>query len=107
MYARDRFRLTGRIAEHKLTSDNGNEVTRAFCPACGSPIFGANSGMRDHVTITLGTLDDSSTFAPQVTVFTRNRKPWDVMDDRIPSFPAQPGWQPGDPVWPRRLGGAA
>ncbi len=98
MFARDRFRLTGHIAEHKLISDQGNEVTRVFCPACGSPIFGTNSGMAGHVTITLGTLDDSSAFAPQVVVFTRNRKPWDVMDDNLPSFEAQPGWQPGDPV---------
>ena len=43
MFAADRFRLTGQVAEYKLMSDNGNEVTRVFCPACGSPIFGRNS----------------------------------------------------------------
>ena len=97
MFPVDRFRLTGVVAEHKLTSDNGNEVTRAFCPACGSPIFGRNTAMDGYLTITLGTLEDSAAFEPGVVVFARNRKPWDAMDPSVPTFDAQPGWKPGAP----------
>ena len=96
MFSVDRFRLTGRVAEHKYQSENGNEVTRAFCPACGSPLFGRNSGMDGFVTVTLGTLDDAAEFAPQVAIFARNRRPWDVMDEDLPTYDAQPGWKPGD-----------
>ena len=98
MFPVDRFRLTGQTAEYELVSDKGTKVTRVFCPACGSPVFGCNTGMVGYVTITLGTLDDASGFAPQVVIFDRNRKPWDTMDESLPTFAAQPDWQPGDDV---------
>ena len=96
MFAADKFSQTGPVGEYKYQSDNGNEVTRVFCPTCGSPIFGRNTGMAGFVTITLGSLDDSTAFKPEVTVFVRNRRPWDVMDEALMSFDAQPAWKPGD-----------
>jgi hypothetical protein len=98
MFSIDKFQLTGRVAEFNITSENGNEVTRAFCPTCGCPVYGKNSGMEGHVSIHLGTIDDSSSFDPQVVIFARNLKPWDCMDKNIPSFDAQPNWKPGDDV---------
>jgi hypothetical protein len=98
MFAEDRFSCTGQLAEFKLVSGSGSDVTRVFCPLCGSPIYGKNTGMPGYLTVTLGTLDDSSSFAPQVTVFGRNRKPWDVMDSALPTFEAQPGWKPADGI---------
>ena len=98
MLSADGFRLTGRVAEFKRKSENGNEVTRVFCPTCGSPILGRNSGAEGYVTLTLGTLDHSDEFEPQVVVFARNRKAWDVMDESLPSYEAQPNWTPGDGV---------
>ncbi|MBL4748368.1 MAG: GFA family protein [Magnetovibrio sp.] len=77
---------------------NGNEVTRVFCPTCGSPIYGTNSGMKGHVSIHLGTIDESATFEPQVVIFARNLKPWDDMDKGLLTFNAQPNWAPGDDV---------
>ena len=98
MFPADKMRLMGQVTEFKVKSDNGNEVTRVFCPACGSPILGRNSGMEGYLTIALGTVDDSSGFEPQVVVFARNRKPWDIMDESLPTFEAQPNWKPGDAV---------
>ncbi|MBL4748690.1 MAG: GFA family protein [Magnetovibrio sp.] len=98
MFSIDRFQLMGRVAEFKMTSENGNEVTRVFCPTCGSPIYGTNSGMKGHVSIHLGTIDESATFEPQVVIFARNLKPWDDMDKGLLTFNAQPNWAPGDDV---------
>ena len=94
MYARADFTLTGPVADYKLTSNNGNEVTRVFCPTCGSPLFGRNSSAPEYLTIMLGTLDDASAFEPEVTVFARNRQPWDHMDETIVTFEEQPAWKP-------------
>ena len=91
-------RLTGNVSEYQYRADNGNEVTKVFCPSCGSSILGRNTGTKDHVTIALGTLDDSTTFEPQVVVFARNRKPWDTMDQDLMTFEEQPNWKPGDDV---------
>jgi hypothetical protein len=94
MFPTSRFQLKGTVGEYLLESEAGNEVTRVFCPSCGSPILGRNSGMPGFVTVSLGTLEDSSEFEPAVVVFARNRKPWDVMDETIPTFDAQPSWRP-------------
>jgi len=94
MFPDEKFKITGSVAEYKYRSDNKNEVTRVFCPICSSPIWGRNSGMVGYVSITLGTLDDSSGFEPEVSVFACNRKAWDVMDECLPAFEAQPDWKP-------------
>ena len=98
MFVVENLRLTGDVAEFKLKSNKGNGVTRVFCPACGSPILGRNSGMKGYVTITLGTVDDSSELEPQAVIFARNRMPWDAMDESLPTFETQPNWRPGDGV---------
>ena len=96
MYPSSQLTLQGGTAEYKLTSENGNRVTRVFCPSCGSPILGKNTAMQGFVTLSLGTMDDSDDFEPGVIVFCRNRRPWDVMDESIQSFDAQPAFNPGD-----------
>jgi len=94
MYSTDQLQLTGEISEYKLISLNNTEVTRVFCPKCGSPILGKNSAMPGFVTITLGTLDDSTDFEPEVVIFSRNKKPWDTMSDSLMPFETQPDWNP-------------
>ena len=98
MFAERAFVLTGQVTEYKLTSDKGNEVTRAFCGVCGSPIFGCNTGMPGYLTIALGTLHDSSDLKPQVVIFARDRRSWDVLDGTLPTFETQPDWKPEDGV---------
>jgi hypothetical protein len=87
--------LEGPVASHSFRSEADNEVTRLFCSACGSPLFGRNTGMPGFVTVTLGTMDDPD-LTPQVVVFARSRRAWDVMDEKLPTFQAQPAWTPAD-----------
>ncbi|MDQ0463318.1 hypothetical protein QO010_001066 [Caulobacter ginsengisoli] len=98
MFAAEGVTLTGPVARYELTADSGATVTRIFCPRCGSPLFGMNTGMPGFMTVTLGTLDDSDHLAPQVVVFARNRRAWDVMDPAVQTFETQPGWTPKDGV---------
>ncbi len=94
MFSEACVQYDGAVGEYTKLSENGNQVTRTFCAKCGSSLFGRNSGMQGFLTINLGTFDDSSPFAPQVTVFARNRKGWDVMDENLPAYEAQPAWKP-------------
>ena len=98
MFRDDQLRLTRNTAAYKYKAESGNEVIRIFCPTCGSSILGRNTGTQGFSTITLGTLEDSSQFKPQVTVFARNRKSWDVMDESLPTYHAQPDWKPPENV---------
>jgi len=98
MYSVEQFKLSGEVGEYKLKSENDTEVTRVFCQNCGSPILGKNSGMPGFVTITLGTLDDSTEFEPEVIIFSRNQKKWDTMSDSLMIFETQPDWNPSDEI---------
>ena len=94
MFALAGFQLSGQVREYKYKSDNGNEVTKVFCPVCASPILGRNTATEGYVTLSLGTMDNSSDFKPQVIVFNSNQKPWDIMDPQIESYELQPNWTP-------------
>ena len=97
MFPADRVALRGERAEFQLASETGNVVTREFCPRCGSPILGRNTGMPGFVTLSLGAFEDSSDFAPEVAIFTRSLRRWDSIGEAIPRFETQPGWRPDRP----------
>jgi hypothetical protein len=98
MFPEDSVRLRGSPARYEMVAESGNTVTRLFCPACGSPLFGMNTGMPGFMTVTLGTLDASDALTPQVAIFTRARRSWDSPDPSVASFEAQPDWTPSDGV---------
>lgn len=94
MFAVKNVTISGELAKFTHQSNAGNTVTKTFCPKCGSSIFGQNDGSLDYITISLGSLDDSSMFKPEVVVFARNKKPWDLMDDTLLTFDERPDWKP-------------
>lgn len=96
MFPQSGVRLRGEVGRYELRSELGNTVTRLFCPACGSPLFGMNSGMPGFMTVTLGTLDAPDDLTPQVAIFARSRPAWDAMDTALATFDAQPGWKPDE-----------
>ena len=96
MYPVGQVKLQGPTAEYQLTSESGNRVTRVCCPSCGSPILGKNTGMVGFVTLSPGTMYDSTDLEPGVVVFARYRSAWGAMDDAVPTFDAQPNWTPAD-----------
>jgi len=98
MFPEADVRLSGEPTTYSITSEAGNTVTRLFCGRCGSPLFGKNTGMAGFMTVSLGTLDSSEGLTPQVAIFARSRQAWDVVGADLPTFEAQPGWTPTDPV---------
>ncbi|NRB18752.1 MAG: GFA family protein [Rhodobacteraceae bacterium] len=96
MFSSETFVLNGIISEFKYISGKGSEVTKAFCARCGSPIYGKNTRMPDHLTLTLGSIDDSTGLDVQVVVFERDRKHWDQLGEDVMSFQTQPDWKPED-----------
>jgi len=86
----DAFRLTGEITEYTVKADSGNDSTRGFCPTCGDPITGHNTGMAGMMMVTAASLDDPSVFQPQMDIFVASAQPWDHMDPDLPKFPGMP-----------------
>lgn len=98
MFPDDGIRMNGELAAYSMKSEAGNTVTRLFCGLCGSPLFGKNTGMPGFMTVSLGTVDSSDELTPQVAIFARTRRHWDMMDATLPTFDAQPGWTPTDSI---------
>ena len=69
-------------------------MTRANCAKCGSPIAGRNTKSPDHVTLTLGTMDDANELDVEVVIFDRDRQHWDNIDESVTKFSTQPEWSP-------------
>lgn len=86
--------VTGKVSQFKYLSGKGSEVIKAFCATCGSPVYGTNTRTPDHMTLTLGTMDDASGLGIEVVIFERDKPHWDQLDENVISFPMQPDWKP-------------
>lgn len=52
--------------------------------------------MPDHLTLTLGTMDDASGLDIEVVVFEGEKPHWDQLGRDVVSFATQPDWNPDD-----------
>ncbi len=94
MFAYDAVAVSGKLSEFSYSSDKDSEVTKVFCANCGSPIFGKNTRMPDHLTLSLGTMDDASGLDIEVVIFQRDKPHWDRLGEEVVSFATQPDWKP-------------
>ena len=70
-------------------TDSGNKVHRHFCGDCGSPIYSALDAQPGAVYVKSGTLDDTSSFQPQVHVWCSTKQPWVELPDGTPQLAQQ------------------
>lgn len=86
----DSLTLSGELAGHTVDTDSGNQVTRRFCPSCGSPILSelsANAAMR---VLKAATLDDPSWLKPAFHIWTASSQPWAETSPQQPRFDKSP-----------------
>jgi len=72
---------------YSVTAQSGHIARRAFCPACGSPLFASTSARPDFVGIRAASLDDPTWFHPTADVWTASAQPWDVMEPSVAKHP--------------------
>ena len=82
----DRFRITAGKESLKAFESSPKKF-RHFCSACGSPIYNQPASKPDLLGVYVGTLDDPSTFKPQVVMFTSRGHIWDHLDSALPKLP--------------------
>ena len=82
--------ITGDLTEYTAKSDSGNDVTRAFCPNCGTPVYTKAGGIPGVIMMRAGTLDDPSQFHPQMVIYTKSAQSWDAMPDDLQAFEEMP-----------------
>ena len=57
-------------------SDDGRQVERHFCGACGSPVISVTEAMPDMMIIKAGTLDQPESLSPTIEVFCDRAMPF-------------------------------
>jgi hypothetical protein len=79
------FKLTkGAPCFYNTSSEAMGDNKRAFCPECGSRLFGAITEQARGITAS--SLDDSTLFKPQFEIWTSEAQPWDHMDPKLQKF---------------------
>ena len=89
-FNRDDIKIEGETCSFDSTTDTGSKITRYFCPKCGSRLFGTSNIVVDIISVSAGTLDDSSWFKPNAIVYNKRKPKWDFMDKSIPTFEEMP-----------------
>src|SRR5215213_6371670 len=84
---RRHFRITaGAPKGFTKTADSGTELTRHFCPDCGSPLFTSSPRHPDLVYAKAGALDDPALVRPDYQSWTRSAVKWATIGDDIQSY---------------------
>jgi hypothetical protein len=89
-FKKDDVVIEGKLSDFASTTDTGSKITRYFCPRCGSRLFGTSDVVTDIMSVSAGTLDDSSWFKPGAIVYNKRKPDWDFMDETVPAFEEMP-----------------
>lgn len=87
---RSRVRLLGAATHRDMTGDSGSVKTRAFCPACGSPVYMTFAAMPDLFTVHAASLDDPGRYNPQAVTYAARSQAWDPLNPAVPAFDGMP-----------------
>ena len=72
----DRFALTGEVKSYVKVADSGNRRAQVFCPACGTPLYGAAETNPTGVAIRLGCIDQRAELMPKLQIWSGSAVPW-------------------------------
>lgn len=82
--------VQGSVTWFESIADSGNQMTRGFCPTCGTPLFSKAQSRPHLVFIRAGALDDPDLMPPQMSIWTAEAPEWACFDPDIPQVPGQP-----------------
>ncbi|VAW53391.1 hypothetical protein MNBD_GAMMA05-340 [hydrothermal vent metagenome] len=89
-FKKETVNIKGETSSYESKTDTGSIITRYFCPKCGSRLFGTSNVATNIISISAGTLNDSSWFKANAIVYGKRRPKWDIMAKDILSFKEMP-----------------
>jgi hypothetical protein len=60
---------------------------RSFASCCGTPILFQVSEDSESIDVTIVSLDDPSSYRPEIIIWTEDKLPWVMLDPEMPSYP--------------------
>ena len=82
--------LSGEPIWFERPSDRGHPMRRAFCPACGSPLFLVNGANKAVRVLYAGSLDDPSRYRPSREIYVASAQPWCLLHPDLPHDEGMP-----------------
>lgn len=82
--------LEGRPSHFEATGEGGTLKRRAFCPACGAPVYMVFPAMPEYFVIRAASLDEPERYQPQMVTWTDGAQPWDRIDPGLTAFTRMP-----------------
>jgi hypothetical protein len=90
VFRSDAVAIDGALASYESAADSGANMTRSFCPHCGTPVS-SRSDRRPHlVVLRVGLFEDCNALVPDLTIWTDSAPDWACLNANIPSTPRQP-----------------
>lgn len=81
---KDSFEIqNGYTKYYETTSDRGSKMQRHFCPECGTPIFTMPEAFPEVLSLRVATLDDSSWYKPDLSIYTKDAQNWSLFHEGI------------------------
>jgi hypothetical protein len=90
LVAADALSATGALAEHTKAADSGSEVTRQFCPRCGTHLFAKSSARPQFRVVRAGNLDEPSSVRPSTNIWASSAPAWACIDPTLERVEQQP-----------------
>ena len=72
--------ITGEMGAYRDSGESGKSLLRRFCATCGSSIGSQAESLPGMFILKAGTLDDHSSIAPNMQMWTRSAQPWVKLD---------------------------
>lgn len=60
---------------------------RSFAACCGTHLFFAETPESETIDVTVASLDDPLPWGPTFTIWTEDKLPWVVLDEKRPTYP--------------------
>jgi len=89
-FAGAKVALSGAPSSWDCSGDGGTLKRRAFCAACGTPVYLTFPAMPDVFVIRAGSLDDPGRYKPQMVLWTAAGPAWDQLDPAAAKFERMP-----------------
>ena len=84
------LRFSGDLSEHTMKADSGNDVTRQFCPRCGTHLFAKSSARPEMRVVRVGNLDEPSSIRPSANIWASRAPSWACIDPTLERIEQQP-----------------
>jgi len=90
LVATEALEVSGNVASYTKTADSGNQISRQFCPNCGTQLFGLSSGRPQFRVVRAGNLDEPSSIKPTTNIWTASAPAWACLDSSLENIAGQP-----------------